>query len=221
MSKLLIIHPQDSSTEFLNPIWGFISKKFTDIIVCNISFDDTEHDNAKKTIYTYTGQNILFLGHGSTTHFKGAKNHTYSNDTFFSKEDLFLLKSKTILNLSCKSADFLRYEKDFSYIGFDDIPSDMIEVSGAREFEHNIYPDVDENVINYFKISLVQIIANSVYDWIEGDFDIQKLYNRIKIRINREIIICLKGGEDLKFKKAIIGLLNNLKRDMILHHEPT
>jgi len=214
MNKLLVIHPQDDTTEFLNPIWDFISRKFTDIIVHNVSFDDAEHNVAKKAISDYSGQNILFLGHGSTTHFKGAKNDSYSNETFICKADFSLFKDKTILNFSCKSADFFRYEKSFNYIGFDDIPSDMIEVTGAREFEHNIYPDVDEDVINYFKAVLVQIVTNSVYDWLEGDFDAQKLYNRMKIRINREIINCLKKNKDLKFKKAIIGLLDNLKKDM-------
>jgi len=215
MGKLLIIHPQDSTTDFLNPIWSFISNQFGEnITIRNISFSDEEHTKVKDEIIKYDGKNILFLGHGNSTHLMGAKSQNYSCDTFINRDELLLFKSKTVLSFSCKSSDYLRFVKDFSYIGFDDIPSDMTEVVGARELEHDIYPDVNEDVINEFRKIMVRIVANSVYDWIESDYDIERLYNRLKIRIDKEIVGLLNGSDKNKFRIATVGLLNKLKRDM-------
>lgn len=219
MTKLLIIHPKDTTTEFLNSIWYFLLEQFGDkICLFNIAFTDEEHLNVLKEVSNYDGDNILFLGHGASTGLKGAENDIYSRNVFIGKDELTIFKNKNILSFSCKSIDFFRYVKNFSYIGFDDIPSDMNEVRGAREFESNIYENVDEDVIEDFKKKMVRIISNSVYDWISNDYNIENVYHRIRIRINREVINVLTSKENSTKKKAMLNLLNSLKRDMGYNH---
>ncbi|MGV1011767.1 MAG: hypothetical protein ACOYBS_04905 [Flavobacterium sp.] len=219
MNKLLIIHPKDSSTVFLNSIWSFLLEKFGDkISFYNIAFSDEEHLAVIKELSNYDGENILFLGHGASSGLKGAENEDYSKNIFIGKDELTIFKNKSVLSFSCKSSDLFRYATDFSYIGFDDIPSDMYEVLGAREFESSIYNNVDEDVIEKFKGILVGVISNSVYEWIANSYNIENVYHRIKIRVNNELVNLLKSKEEPNKKKALLNLLNDLKRNMRYHH---
>ncbi|KRB59660.1 hypothetical protein [Flavobacterium sp. Root186] len=215
MNRLLIIHPKDVTTQFLNSIWSFLLEQFDDkISLYNIAFTDDEHSLVLKEISNFDGDNILFLGHGTSTSLKGAKNEIYSKEIFIGKNDLEIFKNKNVLSFSCKSIDFFRYVKNFSYIGFDDIPSDMDEVLGAREFENTIYENVDKEIIEEFKGKLIRIIGNSVFDWLIDDYDIKRVYNRIRIRINKEIVNVLRTKQSIEKKKAMLNLLNDLKKNM-------
>lgn len=215
MNKLLVIHPKDASTEFLNTIWRFLSVKIGDkLSLHNIGYTDEKHASVIEEVSKYDGKNILFLGHGTSISLKGSKNEHYKKDIFIGKNDLAIFSDKNVLSFSCKSIDFFRYTKHFNYVGFDDIPSDMAEVQGARELENTIYQNVDEEIIEDFKIKLVRIISNSVYEWISSNYNMENVYHRIMIRINKEITNVLKSQQSQIKKKAMLSLLNNLKRDM-------
>lgn len=213
-NRLLVVHPKDCSTEFLQDIYIFLSEKFNEkIVVFNIDYNNEDHEKVKKIIEESNGEKILFLGHGTSFSLQGAKSEAFNIESFIAKKELNIFKGLELLCLSCKSSEMLYKNLDFNNIGFGDLPTQFEEIQGARELESTAYFGVENSTIEKYREILVSIMSNSVYEWLEFEYSIRMLKNRIKIRINKAITDIKLSTNDL----GLISLLKEMKNDIIFN----
>jgi len=217
MKKLIIIHPKDESTAFLNPIWkGGALDYASEHQVINVGYSEDEHYAVFDILKNISpGSNVVYLGHGNSFSLKGACSTEFNLEVFFSKDNIGLFERINLLCLSCKSADFLRPFKELSYVAFGDLPTQMTEISGSREQEFDAYKGVDEQVVADFRQVIVSTIANAIYEWMTINLDSRALYHRIKIRLMREIGAILSSTEKgSKGKDALLDLLVDMRKEL-------
>ena len=209
--QLLIVHPKDATTEFLSEICAFLQSKFKNsVVVYRINCTDSEHEKVKASIENSKVAKILFLGHGSSYSLQGAKNDSYSKEVFISKKELKIFEKKDFLCLSCKSTEFLHRQYNINYVGFGDMPTHMEEITGAREQDNKAYEGVDDDILNEFRSIIVSAITNSTYEWLKYDYSVRDLKNRIRIRLNKEVVrLKIESGD-----KALISLLKEMKNEI-------
>jgi len=151
----------------------------------------------------------------------GINEYTFFNKLEENKEkflinkglELNIFKDLELLCLSCKSSEMLYNNLDFNNIGFGDMPTQIEEIQGARELESTAYHGVENSTIEKYRETLVSIMSNSVYEWLEFEYSIRILKNRIKIRINKAITEIKLSTNDL----GLISLLKEMKNDIIFN----
>jgi len=217
MKKLVIIHPRDESTSFLDSIWNKgILDYADDCQIMDVGYSLEEHTAVFEILRNLPeGSNVVYLGHGNSFSLKGACGIGFNMEVFFSKQNVQLFENINLLCLSCKSADFLRPFKYLSYVAFGDLPTHMVEISGLREQEYNAYKGVDEKVISEFRDVIVSIMSNSIYEWMTIGLDSRGLYHRIKIRLMREIgmVLSITTAKSTE-KEALLELLVDMHKEL-------
>lgn len=189
--KIHIIHPKDSTTDFLNSITEHISKK-TEVEINLLRLTSREdHSNFFESIHSIDkNELILFLGHGTSTGLSGAITKEFENTEFITEKQLKIFKDKNVMILSCRSNQYLKsYFTECSIetaIGFPNLITD------AAEIEHHDDPerldDVSGEDIELFKEAIVDVVKFSLEDYVNNNLSINQFYNRIKLRINKRII---------------------------------
>ncbi len=218
MSKLWIIHPNDNTTLFLAGITNFLVEKLGhNLILINIEANtDSHHKCIKELSKTSKTDFIVFLGHGSSKQLVGARGESFVEETFIDQYNLKTLSNRNVLFLSCRSADFL---KDKTYlkcaIGFGDIPTESEEIEMLQRI-NNIYDNVLEETLERFKTLLCDIIKESILDVCVFNESPLFLFNRIKLRINKQIFVTLLNRNDEQSRK-LSYLLYVMKKEIRIY----
>lgn len=208
-NNLLIIHPKDSTTDFLESVTSKVSRYIKNVQILRLDFTSDDHEQCKEQISKYT--DIVFLGHGSRLGLQGARSKSFSAGNFIDRSDLPVFIGKQLLCLSCDSAHYLSEAKEkINAIGFGDIKSEYLEIQSLRENDESLYKEVSTEDVEKFKGLINKVISDAIIDWQAHKLSIYDLYLRIKLRLNNEI------GKGVKANQSYTELLYEMKRDMRL-----
>ncbi len=150
--RILIIHPHDKTTQFLESINNNLQPEFSnDIQYFRIETNDNSHKQCLERIKEHPSNGIIiFLGHGRSDALYGSKGDEYSpsleweeiaafpdlyyfNESFISKSNADVFYEKKVFCLACNSnnkiAEYAIDKGAISFLGFGDIPTSSEEFS--------------------------------------------------------------------------------------------
>ena len=231
MKKVLIIHPEDHTTKFLNRVKNHIIGEFSEKVQhYNIKLNNSSHKKCLEVIRNHPNNNfVVFLGHGKSDSICGSKgrlsdvmgvNETlldencgdyYKKEIFIDKHAAGVFKEKNVFCLSCRSNEsFATSVIDAganSFIGFGNIPTSY------GEFKEAGYSDVSNDLVRYFKTEINYIVKRSLYKAIEGNITVEELLHYIKFISNQRIVDILIR-KDIKDRYVIADNIFNFKNEM-------
>jgi len=217
IKKLLVVHPQDPTTAFLNKIVTYFEKALPpeQLTIKIIEPNKKSHDDCIELLKEGDFDNMLFMGHGSSTSIQGASNDSYKHAQLLSANDLHILGGKNLIFLSCNSNDLFRKAKSKSYIGFGDMPTDWNEILAAREYEKDIYKGFTEETLEIYRSYLTKIIAKPLYDLTYSEnYGLKACYLDIRLRINQLIATSYKDHN----RNDVAYLMYNLRNDLTVRY---
>lgn len=220
-NDILIIHPQDSTTDFLQGITNFLFDKYGEqrFVFHRPGIGEIEAQSCRSLIEQMPLSSfILFIGHGSSSSLMGARTHRITENILIHRDHLSLFERKNVMFLSCRSSDFLK-NRGISGIGFGDIITDMSEVISRREHETNAYRypkgDITEEDIRKSNELLVDIVKRSLNDYLIEELSLFNLHFRLKLRFNKAIFNLI-GENKPSHTRWVANLLLETKTEMKL-----
>lgn len=217
MKNILIIHPDDKSTFFLNRIKSKLKQDYNDIIhFYNVKPNDLSHKNCIKLVANEQKiKLVVFLGHGKSDTLCGSKGNLYDgfgyhneillqeepkdfyyNEHFINESNLENFKGKNIFCLSCNSNEKIALDAInagvISFIGFGNIPTSI------DEFKKLKYEYVSSDLVRSMKTEINYIIKTSLHLAIKHDFSIIELEKYIKFISNQRISDILINNKKYK-----------------------
>jgi len=208
--KICIIHPVDPTTDFLDQIYmGLDDSQINLLRLKNKSDHDSFYESPPEE------KRVLFLGHGTTDSLNGAMNDNYEQKHFISEKQLTVLSKKDVILFSCRSNQYIKkFLKECNLnngIGFPNMITDIEEIPYYDDPERA--EELTQEDINIFKQMLVRIMKNSLSDFILLDLSLDEYYNRIKLRINVEIINFYKEKKDIS---SLGKMLLDLRKGLLI-----
>lgn len=217
MKKIFIIHPEDSTTSFLNRIKNNLVANHSDIIHhFNVKPNQYSKNKCLETISKLPKNSfVIFLGHGRSDGLHGSKGKLYENKdltsqyiidenpdqyyydhAFIDTENIGVFKDKNIFCLACNSnskiASYAIEANATSFLGFGDIPTSI------SEFKDN-YKNVSTDLVKMMKTEINYIIKTSLHIAIKKNLSIEGLLDHIKFISNQrisEILVHQKWNKD-------------------------
>jgi len=242
--SILIVHPHDNSTSFLERIKNHLINRFpNEVHYFNIKPNDISHAQCLEKIAAHpAGGIILFLGHGRSDRLFGSKGDLfeniefvskdasdadpekyYFNDNFINESNSQIFKEKKVICLACKSNELIAEaainNNAVSFLGFGDIPTSTAEfqLKGEKNFTSSLVSTMKAEVCYIIKTSLVHSISNG--------HSFEDFLNTIKFTTNQRIgffLINAKWFRDrylladyLYFFKKEASLLGNKKINLL------
>ncbi len=218
-SNVICIFPKDETTDFLFPIFESLSK--------SVSFWGARSDNNEELfrsvsdkMETIKNQNnlIVFIGHGASNCLYGTPQNN-EKIKLFDLSNISLFANQNIFFLSCRSAEFINsIPKDniVNGIGFGDIITEYREVVAERDTGDSSFgTDINNEVIEDFKNSLVNIVKCTFEYPIVQNLCLDNLFLYLKLMINKEISDILIN-KNIKSYRTVADLLLNMKWDVNL-----
>lgn len=214
--RIIIIHPKDETTDFLEEISSYLIKNVNvEISILRLSTKE-DHLSFFETVHTFDeNELILFLGHGTSTGLSGCSTNQYEQTEFITEKQLKVFENRNLILLSCRSNQYLNsYFKDCklkSAIGFPNLITDFEEVihhDDPTRLEGITLDDIEE-----FKIILVEIVKYTLEDYCKSELSIFQIFNRLKIRINKKIILLYQ--KNITNDKTAVGkMLQDVVSDL-------
>jgi hypothetical protein len=193
MSKMLLIHSYDNTTDFLEGIMHYLKNNG-----CNafeyIKIDQPTMDPGQVTHLIASqaqGTTIIFLGHGSSHGIYLPLIANSRPSALMDESSFHLFSGKNLVCLSCRSADFIM--KNFgstpgsAMIGFDELPTHWEDVYAEREVDHKAYRGMTNEILSNYRDMLAQTFSHALYDAITHHLDFNQFYLRLRLYINRQI----------------------------------
>lgn len=195
----MIVFPSDPSTAFLEEIIVGIQKRVDGIhySILRIDCTDASHkaalDEIRKTGYS----SVIFFGHGTSTSLKGSSGLNYSKEVFISNREFQVFNGKQVFLLACDSSVLLKAtRREYAVgLGFEDLPTDWDDVQVAREADANAYKSFTEKTIESFRAILIQVIKNSLIEFMSSSQDMHDLRASLLLRVNKAIADSYKSGD--------------------------
>jgi hypothetical protein len=210
---ITIIYPADKSTDFLNDILVTLLKKDNlDFNLYRLN-EREKHDEFLENIANLPNQDLyVFLGHGGSDNIKGACSSYCDYGSLIEQNQLSLLANKRVFFLSCRSNEYL---KDYgrkcgvnSGIGFPNMITDIYDIEGAILEDKSLTITIDD--VDKFILILVNIIKESLLEFLENDLTLYSLYHRIKLKTAKKLFILVTSNES----KALIEMVRSLKDEL-------
>jgi hypothetical protein len=240
MSKsVLIIHPKDKTTSFLDRIKGFLVRgEFQDLIThFNVQLNMKSHSDCLKSLLNTPDEGlIIFLGHGTENKLYGAKGYggnqhsnvllsaensesCFDNENFIDSSNISVFKNKKIFCLSCNSNDNIGKEAErkgvSAFLGFGALPTSIEELQ--KDYPGIVFGISKSTIILEFKTELNYIIKKSITYSIDNNFNFEQLVDIIKFITNQRINYFLINRKKLKERKIIVDLLYGLKKGIVVY----
>lgn len=203
--RILIIHPYDKTTVFLDKIKTHLQHHFSDQIhYYSVKPNISSHSNCLDRISTHAKDGlIIFLGHGSSEALHGSKgkfhenvefvdpraieenpDHYYYNNRFIFEENISVFKEKKVFCLSCNSngkiADYALRNGVTCFLGFGSIPTSISEFTDAGE-------NAGKDVIKMMKTELNDIVKKSLVNGINNSDSFRELLARMRFITRQKI----------------------------------
>lgn len=218
-SNIICIFPKDESTDFLFPIYEFLSKSDS---FWGIRSDNNEelYQFVRKKIETIKDENnlIVFIGHGASNCLYG----TPKNDEkikLFEQSNIGIFANQSVFFLSCRSSEFINNipkGNKVNGIGFGDIITEYREVIAERDTGDSSFgADINIDVIENFNDLLVNIIKDTFKYSAAQNMDLYNLFLNLKLIINKNISDILVN-KNIKHYRTVADLLVDMKWDIDL-----
>lgn len=202
--QILIIHPEDPSTSFLQEIKNYLIHKFkNNIEYVRINPNDTSHLNCINKIKQHPENSlVIFMGHGKSDKLYGSRGKLfesrnfesesaveenpelfYNKDNFINKENVSVFAGKKVFCLACNSnAEIAKFAIEYgakSFFSFGDIPTSKEEFKDYKESINNLENFDDEHKIEY-------------EDFAKQKEELDKKYNYIVKYLKNEFVYIIK-----------------------------
>lgn len=229
---ILIIHPNDTTTIFLNRIKHHLTNNFGELTHhFNIYPNELSHQSCLEKIRQMPNNGlIIFLGHGRSDKLYGAKGKKYNafvspdsiqenpdeyyyNEDFINTENVSVFEGKKIFCLACNSnskiAQTAVLKGAKSFLGFGDIPTSYGEFK-----EKGIEASTD--LVIKLKSELNYIIKKSLFIGIDKDLSFEELLNVIKLITNQRLTDILINQKKFKERYILADYLYFFKKEAIV-----
>jgi len=230
--KILIIHPLDKTTQFLNRIKNHLFKNFKNKIhVFNIQRTETSHEQCLQKIRDHSAKGlIIFLGHGRSDKLFGSKGDNYNaivdeeiqlehpqdyyyKQDFITPENADVFKDKKVFCLACNSNEKIAkcaIEKGArSFVGFGDIPTSYDEFMDKNQNVHN-------SIVPKIKAELVYIIKKGLDLAIQNNCTLKELESYIDFITSQHIAYILADGEKFADRYKLADNLYFIKKSIAI-----
>lgn len=237
--QILIVHPNDKTTSFLDKIKSHLIKRFEDKIHhFNIYPNDESHKQCIEKIKTNPNNGlVIFFGHGRTTKLYGAKGDLYDNldfvskdavaeepdkyyynDDFINQDNVDVFNEKKVFCLACNSNDkiasFAFAKGATTFLGFGDIPTSM------PEFKEDGLENISNDIVILMKTELNYIIKRSLEIGIERNYTFSQLKDIIHFITNQRIAHYLRIDKSSKVRHTLTDYLYQLKSNIKILGNP-
>jgi hypothetical protein len=228
---ILIIHPNDKTTTFLDKIKNHLIERFDEQVHhFNIYSNEKSHIDCLERISNHPENGfIIFLGHGRTDKLYGSKGEMYDkadfvseaakdenpdayyyNDNFINESNVEVFNGKKVFCLACNSndkiADYAMAKGAKSFLGFGNIPTSLNEFEDKEE-------KVTNDVVVRMKTELNYIIKTSLALSITNGFTFDGLLNHIQFITNQRLTDTLANQKNFKERHVFADYLYHLKND--------
>ena len=236
--KILIVHPYDKSTSFLERIKNHLQVEFPDILhYFSIKPNEDSHTQCLKTIRDFSRNGLLlFMGHGKSNCLYGAKGDYYGTlenelvkvedpdkyfykDNFINKQNIEVFNGKKIISLSCNSNGQLgRNSVDNGakvFLGFGDLPTSIEELKEKGvESKSGVSLGKIEQAL---KTEINDIIKKSIGLGIVKQFSFRELVDLIYFVTNQKITHYLVNQKKVSERKLIANYLYTFKKEIKIY----
>ncbi|WP_405376874.1 hypothetical protein [Nonlabens sp. Asnod3-A02] len=233
--KVLIIHPYDKSTSFLDRIKNHLLAEFHDSVhYFSIKPNERSHKECLEVIKKFSGNGLLlFMGHGKSNCLYGAKADNYGTlenelikaeqpdsyfyeDNFINIHNIEVFNEKKIISLSCNSNAQLGKKSVENgakvFLGFGDLPTSIEELKEqGEESKNGISLGKIEQAL---KTEINDIIKKSIRIGINKDYNFLELVKLIQFITNQKISHYLVNQKKLSERKLIANYLYTFKQEI-------
>lgn len=236
--KILIIHPYDKSTSFLERIKNHLQAEFEESVhYFNIKPNKASHTHCLETIKDFSENGLLlFMGHGKSNCLYGAKGDYYGTlenelvkaeepekyfyeDNFINQQNIKVFSGKKIISLSCNSNGQIgRFSIENGakvFLGFGDLPTSIQELKEqGEEGKSGVSLSKIEQAL---KTEINDIIKKSVGIGIIKGYSYKELVELICFITNQKITNYLVNQKKISERKLIANYLYTFKREMRIY----
>lgn len=230
---ILIVHPNDKTTSFLDKIKNHLVHRFPDKLHhFNIYPNDESHAACMQKIKSTPEDSfIIFFGHGRTDKLYGSKGNDfdnrdlvsieaiaehpeqyYYNDNFINEKNVEVFAGKKVFCLACNSNDKISnyaFNKGVHvFLGFGDIPTSV------PEFKEDGIKNVSNDIVKLIKTELNYIIKRSLEIGIENNFKFFQLRDIIQFITNQRISYYLRIKKTSHDRNVLADYLYKLKSEI-------
>lgn len=236
--RILIVHPYDKSTSFLERIKNHLQGEFSeDLHYYSVKPNKSSHSQCLKTIADFHRSGlILFMGHGKSNCLCGAKGDYYGTlenelikaddpekyfyeDNFLNKENIEVFKGKKVISLSCNSNAQVGREAENNgakvFLGFGDLPTSIEELKAQGEYSKS---GVSLGRIEQaLKTEINDIIKKSIGIGINKNYSFSQLVDLIYFISNQKITYYLINQKKVSERKLIANYLYTFKKEIKIY----
>ncbi|MEM6298114.1 MAG: hypothetical protein AAF740_05430 [Bacteroidota bacterium] len=236
--KVLIIHPHDKSTSFLERIRNYLSFELQNSVhYFNIKPNELSHNECLKVIKDFPSSGlVLFMGHGRSNCLYGAVGDDYgtmpsedailehpdryfSNENYINLENVGVFREKKVIALTCNSNDQIGREAIRSgakvFLGFGNLPTSIEELKEEGEQEkRGLSLSTVEKAL---KSEINYVIKKSIVIGITKNHSFGELMNVIWFVTNQRISDYLVNKKTISERKVIANYLYRFKREIKIH----
>lgn len=236
--NILIIHPYDKTTTFLDRIKNHLQTEFQDNLhYFSVKTNEESHMECLDAIRRFSENGlILFMGHGRSNCLFGAiadegeamvsnearlesPDRYYKNENFISFDNIHEFTGKKIVCLTCNSNAQIGREAVSKgakvLLGFGDLPTSIEEL---KELGENGKKGMSlERIEQALKTEINYIIKTSIRIGILKGHTFRQLVNLINIITNQRITFYLVDQKKVKERKQIANYLYTFKREIKIH----
>ncbi|QBA23063.1 hypothetical protein EU348_18525 [Chryseobacterium indologenes] len=237
--QILIVHPNDKTTSFLDKIKNYLVQRFEDQIHhFNIYPNDDSHNQCIARIKSNPDNGlIIFFGHGKTTKLYGAKGDLYDesdfvspdaiaekpdnyyyNDDFINENNIDIFNGKKVFCLACNSnakvASFAIENGAKTFLGFGNIPTSI------SEFKEDGLENISNDIVKLMKTELNYIVKRSLEIGIKKNYTFNQLRDVIQFITNQRIAHYLKVDKTSKVRQTLTFYLYMFKSNIKIFGDP-
>lgn len=206
MSKVIVIHPPDRTTEFL----GGITKAFGQVeeivlLEPGANYEALTLDKELSEIYQ-DGDIIFFLGHGRSDALYGALDDKGQRTILLTRDQVRgILANRNGVLFSCHSASLLKkIGSDVNkYVGFGNMPTDWDEIMAHRDIADFQYlSNLTDNSLGKFRSILVAIVVATRFSLTKSSNFSREVYLTLRLELNMAMLKMATDTE-LEFKERV------------------
>lgn len=236
--RLLLVHPYDKSTSFLERIKNHLQAEFADSChYFNVKPNKNSHNQCLNTIRDFSNDGLLlFMGHGKSSCLYGAKGDLYGtlenedvkaeapekyfySDDFINDKNIDVFNQKKIISLSCNSNGRLGRKSVENgakvFLGFGNLPTSIEELEEQGEESR---PGVSLSKIEQaLKSEINYIMKKSIAIGIHKNYSFTQLVDLIYFITNQKISYYLVNQKRVSERKLIANYLYSFKKDIKLY----
>jgi hypothetical protein len=236
---LLIVHPEDSTTGFLDKIKNHLNNELAHLTHhYNVKPNENSHINCLKDILDHPENGlILFMGHGRSNYLYGAKGKSFDNafisddakkehlqdyfykEKFITFDNIDTFKNKKVFCLTCNSNGKIGVEAIKKgakvFLGFGDLPTSIEELK--EQGEENKPGTSLASIERVLKTEINYIVKKSITIGIKKKQTFEQLYDLIRFITNQRIAYYLVDQKKVSERKLIANYLYNFKQGVVIY----